>query len=556
MVDRLRNHNLKMASDAKWCLFVLFSLFHVTNIFAQGGMKLKKTIREDITPKSVVHSGDGMFAAQNMMFRHTVSFFDRKYKLRSTVHDDVDLSQFDSSYKSMMYWGAPVEGTFSNNGKYLWVSNYMIKGGKFRHPGCDECTGKNFDHSFVYKINTWNFAIEDAVEVGSVPKFLVANDALHILVVANWTSGDIHVISTVDDQVFKIVNVGRFPRGIAIHPAENKIYVSLMGESRIAVVDMLTWKVSYIENIGVGLRHLCLDAKQNLLYVSINDEARIAKINLKNNAVSYCETGSEPRSMALSSDGKMLYVVNFDESSLSKVNTKYFTMEQRIETAYHPIGITLDENKGEVWVACYSGSLQVFQDASLVHDNDWLAFYKEIFEVDAAATAQKIDSVPPADNWFTDFTALLDEAFSLENAQRTERIVKQEIAKAERNKEKAEQRALLAKQEKETVVPFSKKEKKKTREVTLQPEKKKEKVVIVYNDEDYIIVAGSFKNHDFALNCQKEILAKGYSSEVLLKKNGFYLITCGSAKTKKEIEVLLQKVQEDFSEVWVAKRGG
>ena len=76
------------------------------------------------------------------------------------------------------------------------------------------------------------------------------------------------------------------------------------------------------------------------------------------------------------------------------------------------------------------------------------------------------------------------------------------------------------------------------------------------NDEDYIIVAGSFKNHDFALNCQKEILAKGYSSEVLLKKNGFYLITCGSAKTKEEIEVLLRKVREDFSEVWVAKRGG
>jgi hypothetical protein len=301
-----------------------------------------------------------------------------------------------------------------------------------------------------------------------------------------------------------------------------------------------------------------LDAKQNLLYVSINDEARIAKINLKNNAVSYCETGSEPRSMALSSDGKMLYVVNFDESSLSKVNTKYFTMEQRLETAYHPIGIALDESKGEVWVACYSGSLQVYQDASLVHDNDWLAFYKEIFEADLTSIKERVDSVPPSDNWFTDFTALLDEAFSPENAQRTERIVQQEIVKAERNKEKAEQRELLAvkQKEREKTVLLSKKEKKKTREAVVPTEKKKEGVLSVHNEADYIIVAGSFKNHEFALKCQKEILAKGYSSEVLLKKNGFYLITCGSAKTKKEIEVLLQKVQEDFSEVWVAKRGG
>ena len=40
-------------------------------------MRLVKAIRGDISPKSVVASGDGHFIAQNMMYRHSITVYDR-----------------------------------------------------------------------------------------------------------------------------------------------------------------------------------------------------------------------------------------------------------------------------------------------------------------------------------------------------------------------------------------------------------------------------------------------------------------------------------------------
>jgi hypothetical protein len=36
---------------------------------------------------------------------------------------------------------------------------------------------------------------------------------------------------------------------------------------------------------------------------------------------------------------------------------------QNVPTGSHPIGITYDAKTREVWVACYSGTVEVFRDA-------------------------------------------------------------------------------------------------------------------------------------------------------------------------------------------------
>ncbi|MCX6180741.1 MAG: SPOR domain-containing protein [Bacteroidetes bacterium] len=475
---------------------------------SQDTLIFKKRITDNLNPKSVVHSGDGLFAAQNMMYKHTVTFFDRNYNTVYTVHDDVDLSKFDSTKKSMIHWGAPVEGTYSDHGKYYWVSNYSMVGEGYNKPGCDVCDGKHYDKSYVYKINTWNFQIEDAIEVGSVPKYIEANDQLKIVVVSNWTSGDIHVISTVDDKVIKKISVGDFPRGIAINPTRNKIYVALMGETRIAVIDMKTWQVNYVINVGRALRHLCLDEKRDFLYVSINDEGKIGKIKLSDYSITYCESGKAPRSMSLTSDGKYLYVVNNLENTVSKINTESFTVVHKAKTGEHPIGVTLDEKMGDVWVACYTGSLMIYHDPSIVVEDNWLAFFEDFFPgKPAAIIPPKVEvKVPP-----------------------TKEIEKTEPVKIDVPKESPKELKPLDDVSNELVESTSK--------------------------EDWIIVAGSFKSKALADKYHQQIIEDGYQSEILLKKNGFYLITCGSAPTLEKIEVLLKKVKKDYGEVWIAKRG-
>ena len=74
-------------------------------------------------------------------------------------------------------------------------------------------------------------------------------------------------------------------------------------------------------------------------------------------------TGREPRTMVMSPDGTALYVVNYLDDTLSKVRTSDMSVIQTVPTGDRPIGVTFDARTNRVWVANYSGSLLVFEDA-------------------------------------------------------------------------------------------------------------------------------------------------------------------------------------------------
>ncbi|MDX6645291.1 MAG: hypothetical protein QOK40_1018, partial [Miltoncostaeaceae bacterium] len=74
-------------------------------------------------------------------------------------------------------------------------------------------------------------------------------------------------------------------------------------------------------------------------------------------------TGRAPRSMTIAPDGRSLYVVNYESNSVSKLRTSDMRVLQTVPTNAHPIGIAYDDDTGQVWVACYTGSIMVFRDA-------------------------------------------------------------------------------------------------------------------------------------------------------------------------------------------------
>jgi len=62
-------------------------------------------------------------------------------------------------------------------------------------------------------------------------------------------------------------------------------------------------------------------------------------------------------------DGKSLYVVNCDSSTMTGVRTSDMEVIQPVSTNALPIGITYDLPTKSVWVCCYTGSIMVFRDA-------------------------------------------------------------------------------------------------------------------------------------------------------------------------------------------------
>ncbi|HEY9853354.1 MAG TPA: hypothetical protein V6D28_28030 [Leptolyngbyaceae cyanobacterium] len=328
------------------------------------GMRLKKVITGKITPKSVVHSGRGLFFAQNMMYSHTVTVYDRQHKLVKTIPDSVNLAKFGYTNFKGNYRGAPVEASFSHNGKYAWVSNYQMYGAGFRNPGSDRChPSQRNDQSFLYRINTENLQVEKVIKVGAVPKFVATSPDNRLVLVSNWCSWDLSIIDTNKNKEIKRVKLGAYPRGIVVEPTSTKAYVAIMGSSDIAKVDLKKFSVQWLKNVGSSPRHLNLERNGKFLYASLNSEGNIAKIDLsKGKVIKKGFSGSTPRSMVLSQDGQSLYVVNYSENTVSKIRTKDMKVIQKVRVAASPIGVTYDPQTREVWVACYSGQIMVFQD--------------------------------------------------------------------------------------------------------------------------------------------------------------------------------------------------
>jgi YVTN family beta-propeller protein len=340
-------------------------LRHVIRVkLSEGGMALVKTITGGLSPKSVVHSGKGLFFAQNMMYNHTINVYDRQFNLVKTIPDQINLSDYGYAQYPGTQQGAPVEAAFSPNGETAWVSNYQMYGSGFSGSADDDCSpSQNLDPSFLYRIGTKNLGIEKVVQVGAVPKFVETTPNNRYVLVSNWCSWDLSVVDPVQNKEVRRIQLGPYPRGIAVDRNSQLAYVAVMGSYDIAVVNLKDFSVDWLRGVGHSPRHLNIDPTGNYLYATLNGENQVAKIDLKTRSVvDKVATGNAPRSMAIAGNGEFLYVVNYDSDTVSKVRTSDMQVVQAVSVNSAPIGVTYDDGTNQVWVASYSGSIQVFQD--------------------------------------------------------------------------------------------------------------------------------------------------------------------------------------------------
>jgi len=333
-------------------------------VLTQPKMKLIKTINGSISPKSVKSSGDGVISAHNMMYRHSITVYDAKtFELLKTIPDSVSLQKYGFSKSAAIFKGSPVEGTFSPDGKYLYVSNYAMYGPGYNKEGHDTCSpASGYDTSFVYRINRSNYEIDAVYPVGSVPKVVEATPDNKYVLVANWCSYTVSVISVASQKVVKTIKIGRYPRGIAISNDSKRAYVAEMGGNRIHVINLEDFTVTYIP-IGSNPRAIVLSPDNTKMYVTMNLSGKVASWDLiANKAGKSVKTGEAARSLAISSDGTIMFVVNFKSNTMSKVRTSDMKVLETIKACNEPIGVTYDAPTGNTWVACYKGQIKIYSN--------------------------------------------------------------------------------------------------------------------------------------------------------------------------------------------------
>jgi YVTN family beta-propeller protein len=310
----------------------------------------------------VTATGTGLVFAQNMMYTHTVTVYDRDGALVKTIPDGVDLGQFGIPDHPGISQGAPVEAAVDNARKYVFVSNYSMYGANFGPEGSDECAGPGgLSPSYVYRINLASLEIDGVAQVGMVPKYVAVTPDDRYVLVTNWCSYDLSVLDHNTLQEVQRIPIGTYPRGIAVDPQSRVAYVAVMGSYDIARVDLNTFEVSWYQGIGSSPRHVVLSPDGSRLYVTLNGADQVVAIDTANgNVVSRVTTGSQPRSMAISSDGQALYVVNYSSNTMSVLNAADLNVVSTLPVAGSPIGIAYEPTAHRLWVACYSGEILVY----------------------------------------------------------------------------------------------------------------------------------------------------------------------------------------------------
>ena len=325
-------------------------------------LTLIKIIKGNISPKSVRSSGDGVVSAQNMMYRHSITIYDAKsFELIKTISDSISLSDFGYPNFPGTYRGAPVEGAFSPDGKYLYVTNYAMYGTGFKKEGHDICSPKSgFDKSFLYRINRATYKIDAIYQVGSVPKVVEVTPDNKYLLVTNWCSYTLSVISVASQKIIKNIYIGAYPRGIVVTKDSSKAYVAQMGGSNLHEINLRDFSTSQIP-IGINPRAIVLSPDNSMLYVTLNQTGQVASWNLTTKKIGKTvSTGKASRSLAISSDGSALFVVNYASGTLSKVRTGDMKVLESVAVCKKPIGVTYDSLTENTWVACYDGRIKIY----------------------------------------------------------------------------------------------------------------------------------------------------------------------------------------------------
>jgi YVTN family beta-propeller protein len=199
--------------------------------------------------------------------------------------------------------------------------------------------------------------------------------------VSDETGGAIVAIDPATRQVVQKINVGKRPRGIRISHDGTRLFVALSGspiggpgvdESKlppadraadgIGVVDLATGAVVRKYQSGPDPESFAISSDGRMLFVSNEDSGEMTALDLESGTIkARVKVGDEPEGVTTSPDGALVFVSCEGTNEVVAVDTKTLTIAGRIPTGPRPRSIAFSRDGKTGFVASEnSGSLTVF----------------------------------------------------------------------------------------------------------------------------------------------------------------------------------------------------
>ncbi|MCL6599210.1 MAG: glutaminyl-peptide cyclotransferase [Alicyclobacillus macrosporangiidus] len=185
----------------------------------------------------------------------------------------------------------------------------------------------------------------------------------------------LYVVNNLFDTVVKIdvttgtvvgsANVGQNPYTVLITKDGKSLYVTNWGENTVTVLDADTLKVQKTIQVGLHPNAVAENPVTGAVYVSGSDSDVISVIDpVKQKVVQTISLapyrgalpGSQPDALAVSQDGRALYVANAGNNDVAVVSlgdgfpTAHATVQGLIPTAWYPTGVYVADGGREILV--------------------------------------------------------------------------------------------------------------------------------------------------------------------------------------------------------------
>jgi YVTN family beta-propeller protein len=160
------------------------------------------------------------------------------------------------------------------------------------------------------------------------------------LFVTNENSGDLSVIDTASRRLVSTIPLGKRPRGIRLSPDRSTLYVALSGspmappgtdESKlpppdrkadgIGIVDIRSGKLQRVLPAGTDPEQLAISQDGRWLFVANEDASQTSVIEVsEGRIVGTIPVGAEPEGVDLRPDGKVVYVTSEQNNQISVID--------------------------------------------------------------------------------------------------------------------------------------------------------------------------------------------------------------------------------------------
>lgn len=322
------------------------------NKFYINNLENKATAVYDLGNYSMLKNIKHKFTNENSLLFKDTSLFDYKFNTRS--------SQFN------IFQGKPVEGCFSHNKKYLWVTYYR------------RTYDRNaVDPSALAIIDTDKDEIIRVMPTGPLPKMIACSPDNRYIAVTHWGDNTIGIIDISSDDVgsfkyIKLFEVGKriklnfdnttkidrdkdcgyCLRGTVFSPDSKYLLVARMGGGGIAVFDMINMKyIRSVFGMQTNIRHLTVLGDQLYISTNITGYVQIANVydlidSAVNSGSNYTNwrskyVGKGVRTIAVSADGKYIFAAVNNESKVSVIRTADMNIISSINVDSFPVGMDI-----------------------------------------------------------------------------------------------------------------------------------------------------------------------------------------------------------------------